>query len=79
MIYYLIFIYYILWLQNSNLILKSDLTARICFSDAEFSLIIYMFFLEHYSLSEKTAFFLKKHLNIVKFNNIIYPTKDKGV
>ena len=30
-----------------------------------------MFFLEHYSLSEKTAFFLKKHLNIVKFNNII--------
>ena len=27
---------------NSNLILKSDLTARICFSDAEFSLIIYM-------------------------------------
>lgn len=42
MIYYLIFIYYILWLQNSNLILKSDLTALICFSDAEFSLIIYM-------------------------------------
>lgn len=42
MIYYLIFIYYILWLQNSNLILKSDLTARIYFSDAEFSLIIYM-------------------------------------
>lgn len=38
-----------------------------------------MFFLKHYSLSEKTAFFLKKHLNIVKFNNIIYPTKDKGV
>ncbi len=42
MIYYLIFIYYILWLQNSNLILKSDLTALVCFSDAEFSLIIYM-------------------------------------
>ena len=42
MIYYLIFIYYILWLQNSNLILKSDLTALICFSDDEFSLIISM-------------------------------------
>lgn len=42
MIYYLIFIYYILWLQNSNLILKSDLTALVCFSDAKFSLIIYM-------------------------------------
>ena len=39
MIYYLIFIYYILWLQNSNLILKSDLTALICFSDDEFSLM----------------------------------------
>ena len=45
MIYYLIFIYYILWLQNSNLILKSDLTALICFSDAEFSLIIYMMYI----------------------------------
>jgi len=42
MIYYLIFIYYILWLQNSNLILKSDLTALICFSDDKFYLIIYM-------------------------------------
>ena len=38
-----------------------------------------MFVLFFYYFSKKFTFFLKKHLNIVKFNNIIWLTKDEGV
>ena len=41
MIYYLIFIYYSLWLQNSNLKKKSDINALITITEAKITKIIY--------------------------------------
>ena len=38
-----------------------------------------MFLYTFYSFSKNFTFFLKIYLNIVKFNNIIRPTKDEGV